>query len=387
MSTHRQSRKFIPLAAGLCLLAAAAYGGYAVAGDNAPTASHLTEAANVGGAQNGAAGQNVTIYACLAGGKITRVSVASAPKCPAKSVLVQWTAKSSPASPTVPPPSAAPSASFSPSMAPSKSATPAPTTPASTSPAPTSPAPSSAAQGTACVTSSNNGNCGPYTFAGISGSGGGSTRVIQDVWNPISGASQTLSAVNPGSWSVSANMPASNTAVVSYPDAQQLYTTNSNTPNPLSGYSSITSSYTESGPTTSGDDYEAAYDIWAGTGSNDYAQEIMIWVDNHGQSPAGSEVASATIDGVGYKIWSTSKAGAVGGTVSMVLDSNQSSGTVNVLDDLNWLESNGYMPAGSGLNQLDFGWEICSTGGVSQTFTMSQYGIKATCTSGSSCTS
>jgi hypothetical protein len=206
------------------------------------------------------------------------------------------------------------------------------------------------------------------------------------VWNPISGASQTLTAYSPGDWSVSANMPASNTAVVSYPDTQQIYTTTSDNPDPLSGFSSITSSYTESGPSGSGDDYEAAYDIWAGTGSNDYAQEIMIWVDNHGQTPAGSQVASATIGGVGYQIWSTSGAKALGNPVSMVLDSNQSAGSVNILDDLNWLESNGYMPAGSGLNQIDFGWEICSTGGVAETFTLSQYGIDASCTSGSSCT-
>jgi hypothetical protein len=50
---------------------------------------------------------------------------------------------------------------------------------------------------------------------------------------------------------------------------------------------------------------------------------------------------------------------------------------VNVLADLDWLESNGYMPAGSGLNQIDFGWEICSTGGTAQTFTMSNFGIQA----------
>jgi hypothetical protein len=242
------------------------------------------------------------------------------------------------------------------------------------------------AQGKACVTSASNGTCGPYSFPGISGSNGSQTNVIQNIWNPIKGASQTLTASSPGSWSVSANMPAGNTAVVSYPDTQQIYTTAKNTPNPLSGYASITSSYAGNSPVGAHDDYEAAYDIWAGTGSSNYAQEIMIWVDNHGQTPAGSAVASATIDGVGYKIWSTSKAGAVGNTVSMVLNSNQPSGSVNVLDDLKWLESNGYMPAGSGLNQIDFGWEICSTGGVPETFALSQYGIKATCTSGSACT-
>jgi hypothetical protein len=238
---------------------------------------------------------------------------------------------------------------------------------------------------TACVTSSDNGSCGPYTDAGISGSGG--TRVIQDIWNPVNGATQTLTASSPGNWSALAAMPASNTAVVSYPDIQQIYTTTSNTPNPLSGYSFITGSYTENGPASSDDDYEAAYDIWAGTGSDNYGQEIMIWVDNHGQTPVGSVVASATIDGVGYKIWSTGRAGTAGKTESMVLNSNQPSGSVNILDDLKWLESNGDMPAGSGLNQVDFGWEICSTGGVPQTFTMSHYGLKMSCTSGSSCTS
>jgi hypothetical protein len=205
------------------------------------------------------------------------------------------------------------------------------------------------------------------------------------MWNPISGASQKLTAYSPGDWNVLADMPASNHAVVSYPDAQTVYTTSSNTPNPLSGYSSITSSYAESAPTNSGDDYEAAYDVWAGIGSNDGAQEIMIWVDNHGQTPAGSDVGAATIDGVGYQIWSTGRAGSVSTPVSMVMDSTQTSGSVNVLDDLNWLESNGYMPAGSGINQIDFGWEICSTAGVPATFTMSQYGLKATCTSGTSC--
>ncbi|MGH3279956.1 MAG: GH12 family glycosyl hydrolase domain-containing protein [Trebonia sp.] len=229
--------------------------------------------------------------------------------------------------------------------------------------------------GKACVTSADKGACGPYNDPAVSG--GSEPSVVQDIWNPINGASQTLTSSGPGDWSVSADMPASNTAVVSYPDIQTLYTTTSDTPDPLTNFGSITGSYTESGPAGAGVDWEAAYDIWAGAGTRNYAQEIMIWVDNHGQTPAGSKVGSATIDGVGYTIWSTGKAGAVSNPVSIVMNSNQASGSVNVLDDLNWLESNGYVPAGSGLNQIDFGWEICSTGGSPQTFTMSQYRLKA----------
>ena len=359
-----------------CLgFAVASLVGNAAANNRSPADSRLSETVNLAGAQGSATGQTVTIHACLASGKLTHVSMGAVPNCPATSVPVQWSAQSGPAAPADPQPSSAPSSS-PPGSSPSTAPTTAPSSAPSKPPA----------QGPACVTSSGEGTCGPYTFAGISGSGGGNTYVIQDVWNPIRGASQTLTAYDPGNWSVSANMPASNTAVVSYPDTQQIYTTTRNTPNPLSGYSSITSSYTEAGPAGRGDDYEAAYDIWAGTGNDNYAQEIMIWVDNHGQTPAGSVVASATIDGVGYKIWSEGKAGAVSDTVSMVLDSDQSSGSVNILDDLNWLKSTGYMPAGSGLNQIDFGFEICSTGGAAETFTLGQYGIKASCVSGASCT-
>jgi hypothetical protein len=372
MSAHRRPRKLVQLSAALGLMAAAAFGGYAVAGTHSPSSSQLADAANV---QSGA-GHSLTIYACLAGGRLTHVST-KAPKCSHGSSLVQWSAQSGPSA-GQPQPTPTATASSKPSTKPSTPSS--PSSPPSTAPS-TPPA-----QGAACVTSTNDGSCGPYTFAGIDGSHGGQTHVIQDIWNPIGGISQTLTAHSPADWSVKATMPASNTAVLSYPDTQQIYTTDSNAPNPLSGYSSITSSYTETGPSTAGNDWEAAYDIWAGTGSNDYAQEIMIWVDNHGQRPAGDVVASATIDGQSYKIWSVAKAGQTGNPVSMVLDSNQASGSVNILDDLNWLKSNGYVPAGSGLNQIDFGFELCSTGGVPETFALSDYGIKATCNAGSSCT-
>jgi hypothetical protein len=377
MSAQRKSRKLIALTASavLCLMAIAAYGGYRAAGSHSPVAVSLADT------QHGASAHNVTIHACLAAGKLTHLSVTPPAKCPARAIPVQWTVQSGAASPAKPVPSSAPPPSPSRTATSSAPAS-APAGPPSSTATPSSPV----AQGKACVTTSISGDCGPYDYSAISGSNGYSTYVAQDMWNPISGAFQTLTATGPGTWKVSANMPASNTAVVSYPDTQQIYTTSNNTPEPLSNFSSITSSYAESGPAGSHDDYEAAYDIWASTGSSSNNQEIMIWVDDHGQTPAGSDVAAATIDGAGYKIWSTSGAGAVGKTVSMTLNSNQPSGSVSLLDDLNWLKSHGYMPAGSGLSQVDFGFEICSTGGVAETFTVSQYGIKATCASGSSCT-
>jgi hypothetical protein len=64
--------------------------------------------------------------------------------------------------------------------------------------------------------------------------------------------------------------------------------------------------------------------------------------------------------------------------------SNEQGGVVNILSMLTWLESHGYIPAGSGLNQIDYGFEICSTPGP-ETFTLSQFAIKSTCHSGTSC--
>jgi hypothetical protein len=414
MAIHGKHQKLVPFAVLFAAVAAAA-SGCAVGGSHAPEAAKLADNASVvtsrelavyaclapakaervsadtpkcpahtvladWSAQSGpvrASGRQLVVYACLAPDKLASVSV-TAPKCPAHSVLVHWVARSGPATSSGPAPRVSPSSGAS-TKAPKSPASSAPptTSPSSPSPsdqpspAPTAPSPSSA--GAACVTSADNGSCGPYDFPGISASSGSNTNVIQDVWNPISGASQTLTAVSPDDWSVVANMPASNTAVVSYPDIQQLYTTDSDTPDPLSSFSSITSSFAESGPGSGGgDDYEAAYDIWAGTGSNDYAQEIMIWVDNHGQTPAGSQVATADVDGTSYSIWS-----AGDNPVSMVLSSNETSGTVNILAALDWLESHGYMPAGSGLNQIDFGWEICSTGGTAKTFRITEYGIQS----------
>ena len=49
-----------------------------------------------------------------------------------------------------------------------------------------------------CVTSAAKGSCGPYLYPAITGSDGSNTTVGQDVWNPISGWSQTLYATNPG---------------------------------------------------------------------------------------------------------------------------------------------------------------------------------------------
>ena len=94
---------------------------------------------------------------------------------------------------------------------------------------------------TVCVSSAQMGHCpfGPYP--GITGAST-DPYVDQNVWNPVPGWRQTLHATDPGHWYVTANMPAGNTAVVSFPNTGFYYN------KALSGFSSIVSSFTDSIP-------------------------------------------------------------------------------------------------------------------------------------------
>src|SRR5580700_2399743 len=227
--------------------------------------------------------------------------------------------------------------------------------------------------GAVCVTSAAKGTCGPYLYPAITGSDGTNTTVGQDVWNPISGWSQTLYASGPGSWYVTANMPAGNTAVVSFPNTGESYNSNL-----LASFSSLYSSFSENMNATAGTSAEAAYDIWL----NNWNNEVMIQHDmvNRG-GPCGPVLATATFGGHGgvptqswnlcqygsELIWQVPGSGAQYGVKA---------GSVDILAMLDWLDNNGgYLPHGSSLTAIGYGFEICSTGGVDENFEIKAFSI------------
>ena len=55
--------------------------------------------------------------------------------------------------------------------------------------------------------------------------------------------------------------------------------------------------------------------------------------------------------------------------------SSEQSGSVDILAMLTWLASHGYLPQRSGLTDISYGFEICSTGGRPETFTLSHFSI------------
>ncbi|MGD0703323.1 MAG: hypothetical protein ABSA02_26000 [Trebonia sp.] len=190
--------------------------------------------------------------------------------------------------------------------------------------------------------------------------------VSNDMWNAGGGSvSQTLSACSFSDWYVTATASGGG-SVLTYPDS---HLDVPNTPR-ISSLSSVTSSFADTSPNTG--TYEDAYDIWLnGVADPDAgSDELMIWTNNHGQTPGGSPMATVTIGGQTWTAWKGN-----GGYMAFVANSNFTSGTLNLLGFLQWVISKGWVPAGSTLNQVDYGVEICSTNGAPATFSFSNFAV------------
>jgi hypothetical protein len=116
---------------------------------------------------------------------------------------------------------------------------------------------------------------------------------------------------------------------------------------------------------------EAAYDIWL----NNWDTEVMMWVDNHGQVPAGKVVGTYTIYGEKWQLWQDGS--GVNGYYAFVLKGKQqNSGTVHILPALRILVARGDIPASSTVTDLQFGWEICSTRNVPLHFRVASFAVR-----------
>ena len=268
-----------------------------------------------------------TIYACLTTRHtLVRVSVTTPPKCPVGTIPLQWQGQAGQPVPTASPGSK--------SAAPGRS--------------PTSGQPPT---GAACVTSANNGNCGPYAYRPISNSNGYTTYVGNNMWGCGNGncGAQTVTAYDPGHWSATSTQASGNTAVLTYPNVQQLFTKTTNTDPAISAFASITSDFTETMNPQAGTDAEAAYDIWLGNTSG--PNEIMIWVDNVGRGNGGArQIGTATISRQAFTVYQYGS-----GEIIFSLNHNERSGTVDILATLKWLQSHGRVSAGRGSGRLTSG--------------------------------
>jgi len=188
----------------------------------------------------------------------------------------------------------------------------------------------------------------------------GKFDLYNNEWNQSVAGPQTIWGYSHAHWGVQSTQ-ADTTSVKTYPSVQENYRNTT-----LGSLHGLWSNYAESMPAASGRyDAEAAYDIWL----NNYQIEVMVWVDNHGQRPAGRVIGSAEFFGRKFSVWQGS-----GHMFSFELSGKQaSSGTGHLLMAMDWLVAHGYLSTSDQLTQVNFGWEICSTDGQPMDFTMTKY--------------
>jgi Glycosyl hydrolase family 12 len=154
---------------------------------------------------------------------------------------------------------------------------------------------------------------------------------------------------------------------------QQLFTHTNNKDPRIASFRSINSYFSEAMHAHAGTDAEAAYDIWLSNtrGPN----EVMVWVDNHGRGSGGARrIGHATIGKQPFTVYEYGT-----GEIIFSLNHNEHTGTVHILTALHWLQNHKYVSAKAAIGQVDFGWEICSTGHQPETFTISAYTLRSRC--------
>lgn len=257
--------------------------------------------------------------------------------------------------------------------------------PTATTPAPTptqiTPTPAPTQTGIACVNSVYSNNSGtaqcdfPSYGPNIVGAQASSTPwVSQNVWNPVPGGTQKLTALSPANWNVVAEVPASHDSdggIVSFPDTGFWMGNNTGTTK-VDSSASVTSSWDVTLPAdTSLVAGWAAYDLWF----NNWADEVMIRTDVTANSDydSGAPAATATFNG---QVWHMQNFGSERVWTPGADDAHKVSiakGSVDVLAMLKWMEQNGKLPANSVWTAASFGFEIARTNSTQQTFTVNNF--------------
>ena len=190
--------------------------------------------------------------------------------------------------------------------------------------------------------------------------------VSNDMWN-ASGYSvtQTLYACSSANWYVTATMnnDSGDGAVKTYPNSQRDFNQQ------ISSLTSVTSTFAQTSPDTG--IWEDAYDIWINGLATSGSTEIMIWTQNHGQTPSGSVQGTVTVDGRSYTVWKS------GSYIAFVANTNFTAATMNLLQFFQWVIGKGWIPSDSTLSQVCYGAELVSTNGVPATFSFSNYSVSA----------
>ena len=262
--------------------------------------------------------------------------------------------------------------------------------------------------------------CGPYLYPPDVGSNGINVNINNDFWGYSASLAssygeteaqmQTLYAINPGNWYAIIDFPTGKTAIEDYPDTNFIFYypgfwvngVNGSAPR-VSSFSYMYGSFSDNmNANPASTDAEAAYDIWM----NGYSNEVMIWNDQANRGGAGYQgcKSSATAtklsfggtNGIPALLWNYVKcsSGSTGEQIFLLDQKDLGIGTttvygvptgsVDILSMLKWLMTNGttshgvltpYLPTTSTLTQVEYGFEVASTGGVPEKFQVNSLGL------------
>jgi hypothetical protein len=170
---------------------------------------------------------------------------------------------------------------------------------------------------------------------------------------------QSLWVNSAGNWGVWSQQTATS-GVEAYPNVSRTVDVG------ISSLTSVSSSFNVTDP--SAGSYEAAYDIW----TEDNANEIMVWTDVHNVGPLGSDVGTLALDG---KTWTVYKGSNGSNNVYSFVDTSRiTSGTVNILDILKWIQNTKGWMSNETLGKVQFGWEI-TTENPGENFAVNSYSV------------
>ena len=193
-----------------------------------------------------------------------------------------------------------------------------------------------------------------------------------------------MTALSPGDWTATLQVPNGNTSVTAYPSTGQ-GSSGDGTSQAISAYTQITSSFAENMNANPNTDAEAAYDIWTGADNNN---ETMIQFDFSALRPRCSAAeGDPVLATVGFtepgtstvQQWDFCEYGSGSGAERIweLHGASEQSGSVDIRSMLMWEIDNKYLPATDQLGLVGFGVEVCSTGGVPENFQVSSFSLTA----------
>ena len=213
--------------------------------------------------------------------------------------------------------------------------------------------------------------------------------VNNDAWSGSAGP-QTMNVCSQSSWNAVSDQTDNQGQIETYPDTEyDVGGRNNPSTTPISGFSSITSTFSEAYPSAGG--WDAAYDLW----TDNWTNETMIWnqwagdnaywaqcANNEVSGGCGTEPGVAlTLGGVPYHFLANGPTNANGTPIPCTAaneskceymffrDAQVSTGSVEILAAWQWEVANGYASASDVPTQLEYGVEISYTSGT-ETFPM-----------------